>query len=543
MSMSYYFVEFYFPLFRRDCMKKITMLHTLFSVLALLVFMSAPTFAEVTTNYVYDDLYRLNKVVRSDGTVIEYQYDSSGNRNRKIVTPPSSPLSAAFTASLTSGQAPLAVNFTDTSLGSIVSWSWNFGDGATSSQRNPSHSFVTAGIYTVALTITGDTGSSATGSRTITVTSFDTEVPTITDFTLPASSSSFIIPVNTFVASDNIGISGYMITDSATAPATGDAGWTSSAPSQFTVASSGSKTLYAWAKDAAGNVSASAQATVNVTLADTVLPTVTAFTMPASSNVLTIPVSSFTANDNVLVTGYLITESATKPSAGAAGWSGSAPSQVVTASYGNKTFYAWAKDAAGNVSDAAAPVLVAVTQTATSTTVLFSDDFNDNSIDTSKWIVTRGNARVAEETGIMKLEQNVTDAGGYLQSAMIPFSKDSTISFKRKVKVHYANQYTYHSLVAYLKTDTTPLFNVGYLNTLHYDGSYQSTALNGIYVTSASGVRTKLNNPIWDNWFDEEIIYDPITGQFDYKVNNVLANSVNIGALPTAAENKLFLGL
>ena len=84
--------------------------------------------------------------------------------------------------------------------------------------------------------------------------------------------------------------------------------------------------------------------------ADTTPPTVTAFTVPATSTSLTVTISSFTATDNVLVTGYLVTESATKPQADAAGWSATRPTAYVASATGARTLYAWAKDAAGNVS-------------------------------------------------------------------------------------------------------------------------------------------------------------------------------------------------
>ncbi|MBT0894376.1 hypothetical protein KI811_11210, partial [Geobacter hydrogenophilus] len=63
-----------------------------------------------------------------------------------------------------------------------------------------------------------------------------------------------------------------------------------------------------------------------------------------------VAVSSFTATDNVGVTGYLITMSATAPAASATGWTATAPTSVTAAAAGNVTFYAWAKDATGNVS-------------------------------------------------------------------------------------------------------------------------------------------------------------------------------------------------
>jgi len=66
---------------------------------------------------------------------------------------------ADFTGSPTSGCASLTVNFTDQSTGEIDSWSWDFGDGGTSTEQNPSHTYTQAGIYTVKLTVTGPGGS------------------------------------------------------------------------------------------------------------------------------------------------------------------------------------------------------------------------------------------------------------------------------------------------------------------------------------------------------------------------------------------------
>lgn len=54
------------------------------------------------------------------------------------------------TANYTTVSNALTVNFTDTSLGG-TSWFWDFGDGTTSTLQNPSHTFATAGNYSVAL--------------------------------------------------------------------------------------------------------------------------------------------------------------------------------------------------------------------------------------------------------------------------------------------------------------------------------------------------------------------------------------------------------
>ena len=66
---------------------------------------------------------------------------------------------ADFASDTISGSAPLTVNFTDQSCGTITSWSWDFGDGSTSLQQNPSHTYTNPGTYTVSLTVTGPSGS------------------------------------------------------------------------------------------------------------------------------------------------------------------------------------------------------------------------------------------------------------------------------------------------------------------------------------------------------------------------------------------------
>ena len=66
------------------------------------------------------------------------------------------PLEAAFTADPTTGEAPLTVNFTDESTGNIEEWMWDFGDGGTSMDQNPTHQYSEAGSYTVTLNVVDD---------------------------------------------------------------------------------------------------------------------------------------------------------------------------------------------------------------------------------------------------------------------------------------------------------------------------------------------------------------------------------------------------
>jgi hypothetical protein len=208
----------------------------------------------------------------------------------------------------------------------------------------------------------------ATGTTPPTVGAPDTSPPTITAFTLPATAASLTVSVNSFTATDDKGVTGFMVTQSATPPAATAAGWTATAPATVTAAGTGSQTFFPWAKDAAGNVSAvGTSATVNIDAtapvvpADTTAPAVTAFTMPASAASLIVSVSTFTATDNVAVTGYMVTQSATPPGAGAAGWTATATATVTAAAAGSQNFFPWAKDAAGNVSAVGTPATVTIT--------------------------------------------------------------------------------------------------------------------------------------------------------------------------------------
>jgi hypothetical protein len=62
---------------------------------------------------------------------------------------------ADFDASPRSGPVPLTVHFTNRSVGSIIGYLWDFGDGATSSETNPTHIYNTIGTFTVTLTVSG----------------------------------------------------------------------------------------------------------------------------------------------------------------------------------------------------------------------------------------------------------------------------------------------------------------------------------------------------------------------------------------------------
>jgi len=98
-------------------------------------------------------------------------------------TPPPcpSPSGVAISISPSSPTTDDIITFTGSAVDgdghAIVSWEWNFGDGATASGQVVTHRFTKAGSYKVVLKVTNDCGAYATGSKTITVSEVGTPPP------------------------------------------------------------------------------------------------------------------------------------------------------------------------------------------------------------------------------------------------------------------------------------------------------------------------------------------------------------------------------
>lgn len=76
---------------------------------------------------------------------------------------------ADFSGTPTTGGTPLGVSFTDLSSGGPTAWAWDFGDGNTSTLSDPSHTYLSVGIYTVSLT-----ASNACGGDSVTLVDYIT---------------------------------------------------------------------------------------------------------------------------------------------------------------------------------------------------------------------------------------------------------------------------------------------------------------------------------------------------------------------------------
>ncbi len=103
-------------------------------------------------------------------------------------------------------------------------------------------------------------------SDQVTIILPDVTKPEITAFAIPDSSSSLNITISSFTASDNKAVAGYKLSETAITPSIGDSGWTSSSPLLYTFDSPGTKTLYAWVKDEAGNISSAGSSQVIIAL-------------------------------------------------------------------------------------------------------------------------------------------------------------------------------------------------------------------------------------------------------------------------------------
>ena len=167
-------------------------------------------------------------------------------------------------------------------------------------------------------------------------------------------------------AKDDEGVTGYYASTSSSTPSGSDYGWTSitsttsysGSKSYFYLGSSqGTRTVYVWFKDAAGNVSSPYSDSITY---DSFSPS-GSITINNESNYTRYTTSisvTISATDSVGVTGYYVSTSSSSPSASASGWTAVSSttsyaitgSMSITSSYGNRYVYAWFKDAAGNVS-------------------------------------------------------------------------------------------------------------------------------------------------------------------------------------------------
>ncbi|NCB85759.1 MAG: hypothetical protein EOM44_14905, partial [Bacteroidia bacterium] len=137
-------------------------------------------------------------------------------------------------------------------------------------------------FYLIAYDINENSGSSGVEKNII----IDTTPPVITAFSVPANSTSTTIEVTDFSVTDANAVAGYLLTETSTVPELNNTGWSSVSQASYAFSSDGTKTLFAWAKDSAGNISASSVASVVISPADTTPPSISSINViPGVNNV------------------------------------------------------------------------------------------------------------------------------------------------------------------------------------------------------------------------------------------------------------------
>ena len=198
---------------------------------------------------------------------------------------------AYFAATPSNGPAPLSVQFTDRSRGTVSSWTWEFGDGATSTAKNPSHSYTTAGIYTAKLTVKNSSGSSY---QTTSISATGSQPPPVS---APAANFSLApgggqAPLAVQFTNSSTG------TVSSWAWDFGDSATRSNPSPSHTYTSPGSYT----ARLTVSNASGSSSKTASVTATSSALPTANFSASPGSGQApLNGPVYQYLCRDRQLV--------------------------------------------------------------------------------------------------------------------------------------------------------------------------------------------------------------------------------------------------
>jgi PKD repeat protein len=238
----------------------------------------------------------------------------SGFSNEVSATVPFGAPVAAFSASTTTGVAPLAMNFTNSSTGNITAYAWTFGDGTTSTSQNPAHVYSVAGTYTISLTATGPGGSNTqTRSGYVAVTSagnVDSTPPTIPPSLKATAASSTSVNVTWGASTDNVGVANYLIERCAGVGCTNFGARATVAGLTLLDTGMVTGTSYSYrirAADTSGNLSGfSSVSTATPGSIDTTAPTAPAKLYASSVRSSRLTLSWVKSTDNVAVKAYLI---------------------------------------------------------------------------------------------------------------------------------------------------------------------------------------------------------------------------------------------
>jgi PKD repeat protein len=286
------------------------------------------------------------------GSMYQYHFLQEMRGNLRV-TPLQVGLAADFSATPVSGPAPLSVQFSDASSGSVTNWLWNFGDTGVSTLQNPTHVYSASGAYTVKLTVTGSTGTNTkTVPGFIAVGLSETDPPT-GSVTINGGASYTKSPVVTLnlAASDASGVGKVCISNGAACTL-----WTPySATKSWTLPpGNGPKTVNVWYKDTLGNANATPY-TASITV-DSIPPVNGQVTLTPTPGTFTLNWQGFSDLQSGIAGYRLVSATTGYPACSATPlYAGTATSYAHSGVVTGTTYYyrVCAVDNAGNVSTGA----------------------------------------------------------------------------------------------------------------------------------------------------------------------------------------------
>lgn len=151
---------------------------------------------------------------------------------------------------------------------------------------------------------------------------------------------------------------------------------------------------------------------------------------------------------------------------------------------------------------------------------------------------------VTEAGGVVRITVDQTDAGGILVTQPLRIDPTQGIRIARRLLVHPANtHFTGYMLVSLLGgSGPEHVYWVTYAHET-YSG-YPYVPAEGIYLTLANlptttasdSERSQPTAAVWDDWFEEVVEYNPVTGEVFYYLNGALKITMCYEPLPLRDE-------
>lgn len=186
--------------------------------------------------------------------------------------------------------------------------------------------------------------------------------------------------------------------------------------------------------------------------------------------------------------------------------------------------------------------LVALGQSRNAT--IFSDNFNSGRISSRDW--TYSGSSVTTEGGVMKVATAVTDRGGSLESQWIDVPAQGTLIISRRTKVQYGNEYFAGVFSVAFESAPQLSFGVSYSNYKYDQDGYCSRF--GFFFFRKGAIPHECKapedvikiDPIWNEWFDEKIVFYFRDRVAEYSINGtpVATFSINV---PLTEQTKVKL--